>query len=55
MFANLLRHLVGVAVVTSPVWGAGILCALIIRDRKSHQGRRTNGSATALYVTTHRS
>ena len=54
MFALLLRQLVGVAVVTSPLWGAGILCALIMKDRRSHQGGRTSGSATALYVATHR-
>ncbi len=52
MFALILRHLLGVVVVTSPFWGAGILCAWIMKDRKSHQGASTSGSATALYVST---
>lgn len=54
MYALILRHLLGLVVVSSPFWGAGLLCAWINKDRKSHKGRRTSGSATALYVMTNR-
>jgi hypothetical protein len=52
MLALIFRHLLGVVVVSSPFWGAGLLCAWIRKDRKSHQARKTSGSATALFVST---
>ncbi|TCM58216.1 hypothetical protein C8J36_101115 [Rhizobium sp. PP-F2F-G48] len=48
MFAVIIRQVVGLVVVSSPIWGAGLLCAWIIKDRKNIQGSKTSGSMTAL-------
>lgn len=52
MLTFVFRQLLGVAVVSSPIWGAAILCTLLRRDRKNSHGMKTVGTATALYVST---
>lgn len=48
MFAFLIRQAVGIATVTSPIWGAALLAMWIKRDRKNHANRKTTGSAITL-------
>ncbi|PYE23926.1 hypothetical protein C8J32_10639 [Rhizobium sp. PP-CC-3A-592] len=52
MLALIARQVLGLFVVSSPIWGAGLLALWIKKDRRSHQGRKTSGSATSLVFTT---
>lgn len=48
MFAFFIRQMLGIATVTSPIWGTALLAMWIKHDRKNHEGRKTTGSATTL-------
>ncbi|WP_158032259.1 hypothetical protein [Rhizobium rhizosphaerae] len=52
MLGLLARQVIGIAVVSSPVWGAGIVWLWLRRNRKDLEGSKTDGSASDLLVTT---